>query len=80
MIQRWMKSQTEGRRDGRALKSGRIRTADSTVLKRITWPYELMYNSGREPVVCEHKSIPQFVTGYLSVLDTVKSGGKQVML
>ena len=29
-----------------ALKSSTIRTADSTVVKRITWPHELMYNSG----------------------------------
>ena len=39
-----------------------------------------MYNSGGEPVIYEQISMRQFVTGYLSVLDTVKSGGKQVML
>ena len=64
----------------RALKYGKIRIADSTVVKGITWPHELMYNSGGEPVIYEHISMPQFVTGYLSVLDIVKSGGKQVML
>ena len=71
-----------GRRKKRwsALKSGKIRTADSTVVKIISWPHELVYNSGGEPVIFKHISMAQFVSGYLSVFDTVKSGGKQVML
>ena len=43
-------------------------------------PYELVYNSGGEHVTYELISMPQFVTGYLSVLDTVKTGEKLVML
>ena len=42
----------------RALKSGKVRTADSTLMKIISWPHELMYNSGGEPVTYEQISIP----------------------
>ena len=37
------------RKNGKPLKSGKVRTADSTVIKRITWPHELVYSSGGEP-------------------------------
>ena len=57
----------------KGLKSGKVRTADSTVVKRITCPHELVYNSGGESVTYDPISMPQFVTGYLSVLDTVKT-------
>ena len=30
----------------KALKYGRVRTADSTVIKRITWPHDLIYYGG----------------------------------
>ena len=32
----------------RALKSGKIRTSDSTVVKRITWPHEFLYTNLEE--------------------------------
>ena len=46
------------------------------MVKRIAWPHELVYTSGGEPVVYDHLSMPLFVSGYMAVLDTVKSGVK----
>ena len=68
------------RKKAKVLKSGKTRTADSTVVKRITWTHELVYTLRGEPVTYELISLPQFVTGYLSVLDTVKSGERHIML
>ena len=62
------------RKKDKPLKSGKVRTADYIVIKRITWPNEL----GGEPMTYEHISISQFVTGYLSLLDMVKMGGETV--
>ena len=62
-----------GKKMKKALKSG-------TVIRRITWPHELIYISGGEAVTYELISILQFVSGYLSVLDMVNTGEKQVML
>ena len=63
----------------KALQSGKVRTAHSSVVKRITLPHELIYISGIEPVMYDLISMSQFMTGYLSVLDTVKQWVKQVM-
>ena len=41
------------RKKGMPLKSGKVRTADSTVIKRINWTHELVYTSGGEPVTYE---------------------------
>ena len=40
------------------LKSAKVRTADSTVVKRVAWPHELMYTSGGEPAVYKHLLMP----------------------
>ena len=53
---------------------------DSIVVKRITWPYEHVYTSCGEPAVYGHLSMLLFMSGYVAVLDTVKSGVKQAML
>ena len=68
------------RKNGKPPKSGNIRTVDSTIIKCITWPYELVYTSGGEPVTYDYISMSQFVTGYLCVLDMVKPGEKQCTL
>ena len=65
------------RKNGKPLKSSKVRTADSTVIKWITWPHELVYTSGGEPMTYELISMSQFVTDYLSVLDVVKAGEKK---
>ena len=65
------------RKKGRPLKSGSVRTADFIVIKRITWPHELVYALPGEPMTYELISMSQFVTDYLSVLDMVKALEKQ---
>ena len=62
------------------LKSGKVRTSDSTVVKTITWPDKLMYTFAEVPTVYEHLSMHLFISGYVVVLDTFKSGVKEVML
>ena len=64
----------------RTIKSDKVCIADSTVIKQITWPHELMYTAGGQPAIYEELLLPLFVTGYLSILVTVKAGQKEVML
>ena len=51
--------------------SGKLRTADNTVVKQITWPRELIYTPAGLPAVYEYLSPMLFVNGYLEVLATV---------
>ena len=60
--------------------SSNVHTADSTIVKCITWPHELVYVAGSQPAVYEELTLPQFVSGYLGILDTVKASQKEVML
>ena len=50
------------------------------MVKRITWPHELMYTSGGEPAAYEHLSMLLFMSGYVAVLATVNSRVKEVIL
>ena len=47
---RWLKHR-------KTLKSGKVRTADSMVVKCITWPHELLYTSGGQPGTYEQISM-----------------------
>ena len=60
--------------------SGRLRTADNTVVKQITLPHELIYTQAVLPAVYEDLSPMLFVNGYLEVLATVKDDTKELML
>ena len=42
--------------------------ADSSVLHKVVWPYELVYTTARKPAQYEDISIPLFVSGYLAVM------------
>ena len=37
-------------------------------MKRITWPYEVVYSAPRKPAAYEELSIPLFMQGYLIVM------------
>ena len=54
--------------------------ANSTVLKHITWPHELMYATGGQPTVYEHLTLPLFISWYLAILEMVKPAQKEAML
>ena len=52
----------------RPLKSGLHRTGATTVLNKVTWPYEVVYTSAGKPATYQDISIPLFVHGYLIVM------------
>ena len=62
------------------IKLSKIRTADSTVLKHITWPHELVYGAGSHPTVYEKLTLPLFISRYLTILETMKPAQKVAML
>lgn len=54
----------------KTIKSGKVRTADATIVKRITWPHKLIYTARGQPAVYDRLTIHLFVSGYLAVLDS----------
>ena len=50
------------------------------VVKWITWPHELVYGADGKPDMYDELALPLFLSGYLSVLDTVKTGQKDMTL
>ena len=52
------------------LKSGMDRTGATIVLNKITWPREVLYTSESKPASYQYISVPQFVYGYLIVMDS----------
>ena len=54
----------------RPLKSRLQRTGATTVLNKVTWPYEVVYTSAGKPAADQDISIPLFVQGYLMVMDS----------
>ena len=63
----------------RGLKSGKIRTADTTVLHKIIWPYEVVYTS-TGPAEYEKMSITLFVSGFVMVMAIEKEKVRRFML
>ena len=51
-----------------AIKSGKVRTADTTVLKQILWPHELVYDPSGKPAAYDELPLPLFIQGYLTIL------------
>ena len=60
------------------MRSIKIQTADTTLLKRITSPHEVVYTSAGQPAVYKDMSDILFVSGYIKVMagkrDQVKPG------
>ena len=50
----------------RAIKS--VRTADSTISKRATWPHEMVYIVAGKPTFYDEISLVLFINGYLIVM------------
>ena len=61
-----------GRSKRRPLKSGKLHTADSMVLHKVTWPYKLVYKIHRQPAMYNELSINLFVSRYLTVMEAEK--------
>ena len=64
----------------KTIKLGKVCKADSTVVRRITWPHELIYTARGQPVVYEQLTLPIFLTDYLADVDTMKLGLKEANL
>ena len=60
--------------------SGKLQTADNTVVNQITWPHELIYMSAGQPAVYEDLSPMMFVNGYLERLVRVDQDMRVHML
>ena len=63
-----------------AIKSGKVCTADTTVLKQIVWPHELVYDPSGKPAVYNDLPLPLFIQGYLAILQAEKPQKKNIML
>ena len=69
----------EMRSKKRLLKSGKLRTADSMVLHKVTWPNELVYMSAGQPAIYDELSIPLFIRGCLAILEAEKQHLRPIM-
>ena len=49
------------------------------VVKRVTWPHEVVYSAVGKPAACEDLSIRMFIKGYLIVLKGVEGAIKDKM-
>ena len=70
--------QSEGKEEAipihrkRGLKSGKLRTAATSVLCKVVLPNKVVYMSTGKPDKYDQLSIPIFVTGYLTVMSVKK--------
>ena len=66
-------------RKRRPLQSGQVHSADAMVVKKLTWPHELVYTAVGQPAVYEDLPVALFVNGYLTVMETIKPDLKPIM-
>ena len=59
--------------------TGKLPTADFTLLKKVTWPHEVMFIPEGRPEVYRELSIMAFVRGYLIVMDSQHQITKALM-
>ena len=52
----------------RGLKFGKLRTADTSVLRKVVCPHEVVYMAAGKPAEYAQLSVPLFVNGYLAVM------------
>ena len=51
------------------LTCGKLRTADTTAVKKVLWPHELVFTPDCQPATYESLSCMAFVNGYISIMD-----------
>ena len=54
------------------MKSGKLRAADLSVLHKVAWPHEAVYNAVGQPAIYGDISIPLFISRYLAVMEDEK--------
>ena len=57
----------------------KICTTNSIVIRRVTWPHDLVYTSTGQPAVYEELSVTLFVSRYLAGMETVKAALEPIM-
>ena len=50
-----------------AIKSCKVHTADTTVLKQIVWQHKLVYDPSGKPAAYDELPLPIFIQGYLAI-------------
>ena len=71
--------QSAPRRRHKNLKSGMDRTGATTVINKVTWPHEVVYTSDGKSASYQDISVPQFVYGYMIVMDSEEADIKVKM-
>ena len=64
----------------RALKTGKLQTADTTILHKITWTHKVIYTCTGQPAEYDQLSITIFVSGFLMVMILEKQSVRPYML
>ena len=54
---------------GAARTSGKLRSANTAAVHRVTWPHEYVYTPEGQPSEYESMSSMAFVTGYMTIMD-----------
>ena len=62
------------------IKSGKVCTADSTILKQIIWSHELVYRPSDKLAVYDELSLTLLIQGYLVILEAEMPQQKEAML
>ena len=52
----------------RGLKSGKVRTMDSIITRKVVWPHEVVFTTQGQPPVYSEMSLALFVNGYLTCI------------
>ena len=63
-----------------AIKSGKVHTTDTTVLKQIVWPHKLVYDLSGRPAAYDDLPLLLFIQGYLAILQAENLQKKDTML
>ena len=61
------------------ITSGKLRSADTTAIKKVLWPYELVFIPEGQPADYESLSAMAFVNRYLTILSIQKDSLKDKM-
>ena len=59
---------------------GKLRTADTIVVRSVTWPHEVVYAPNAQTIVYEHISTMAFVDSYITVMAKESHNIKTLML
>ena len=62
--EQWMPASRKG-----PTTSGKLKSADTSAIHRVTWPHEYVFTPEGQPTAYESLSTMAFATGYLTIMD-----------